>query len=111
MGRTVSITLPDTLWEQSEKLVEAGYFSDLDDVIKAGVRSVLLDWSAIDSAMEPPDSTNGEQFAYYLHRLRRRIREAGGLFPGKTKDQVIEIMRHTREEIYQEDYADHFGRQ
>jgi hypothetical protein len=39
---------------------------------------------------------------FYLTKLRREIAEASGLFPGKTKEEVIEILRRTREQIYEE---------
>jgi hypothetical protein len=39
---------------------------------------------------------------FYLTKLRREIAEASGLFPGKTKEEVIEILRRTREQVYEE---------
>jgi hypothetical protein len=42
--------------------------------------------------------------------LRKHIKESGGLFPGKSKEEVIEILRETRRKIYEERYAAHFGR-
>ena len=44
-----------------------------------------------------------------LEALRMKIRERGGLITGKSKDQVIKELRAIRENLWKEDYADHFG--
>jgi hypothetical protein len=108
MGRTVTITLPDTLLEQSEKLVESGYFSDIEDVVNAGVKHLVHEWTPTLEDGAPPRGP--DRFRFYLNKLRRDIAAAGGLFPGKTKEEIIEIMRQTRQEIYEEEYADYFRR-
>jgi len=41
----------------------------------------------------------------YCKGLRQEINKMGGLFPGKSPEEVIEILRQTRKEIYEEKYA------
>jgi hypothetical protein len=53
----------------------------------------------------------GDAYATSLETLRLKIRARGGLIKGKTKHQVIKRLRATREAIWKEDYADHFGQQ
>jgi len=43
-----------------------------------------------------------------LEKLRQGIREAGGLKAlglGETKEEIIESLRRTRQEIFEEEYA------
>ena len=47
----------------------------------------------------------GEQWAYHVKQLRQAIRQTGGLFPGKTHEEVIELLRKTRDEVFEEKYA------
>ena len=56
-------------------------------------------------------SNEGDAYAASLEGLRLKIRERGGLIRGRSKDQVIKKLRATRETIWVEDYADHFGQQ
>jgi hypothetical protein len=58
-------------------------------------------------ALEP----GGERYTFYLDKLRREIAAAGGIFPGKTRKEAIEMLRQTREQIYEEKYVAHFRRQ
>ena len=53
--------------------------------------------------------SEGDAYAASLETLRLKIREKGGLFVGKSKDQLIEELRATRESLWDEDYAGHFG--
>ncbi|MFP3911400.1 MAG: DUF2281 domain-containing protein [Desulfobacteraceae bacterium] len=55
--------------------------------------------------------SEGDAYAASLETLRLKIREKGGLFVGKSKDQLIEELRATRESLWDEDYAGHFGQQ
>ncbi len=54
------------------------------------------------------NSDNLELYRYYLQRIRRGIAEGGNLFPNQTLDEVIQNLRQTRDELYEEKYAAHF---
>lgn len=55
--------------------------------------------------------SDAERCAFYIQNIRQHINKAGGLFAGKTADEVIETLRQTREQIYEEKYAAHFERE
>lgn len=50
----------------------------------------------------------GDEFSYYLEKLRKKIKEHGGLKLGKTKDEILQKLRETREIVWKENYEDHF---
>ena len=110
MEQTITVTLPKALYDLSARLVKVGVFSDIEDVVKTGIRHVLLEWSAVEGEAEPLEP-GLEQYTFYLDKLRREITAAGGIFPGKTREEAIEMLRQTREQIYEEKYAAHFRRQ
>jgi len=107
--RTVTLTIPEELYEKSQKLVDAGLYDDFSVAVQAGLRS-LLD-AYFDDSEEPPGLDGPAKCAFYLERIRDKIEEEGGLFPGKSAEEVIEILRETRRQIYEEKYAAHFGRE
>lgn len=109
--KSVTLTIPEGIYNQTQRLIEAGLFRDFEEVVMAGIRYVLFEAAVIEAEPEPPGLTGPERCAYYIEKLRQQIREIGGLFPGKTKEEVIEILRKTREQIFEEKYAAHFRRQ
>ena len=54
-------------------------------------------------------ATEGLEYSYYLMELRKKIRERGGLKLGKTKGEVVEKLRDTREAVWKENYENNFG--
>lgn len=105
----VTVHLPEKLYRDSQWLVEAGFHKNLDEVIWSGLQlEIALHSPALDD-IAPPGLTDGERMAFYLEKLRSQIRAQGGLHPGKTPEEVIETLRRTREEIWEEKYAAHFG--
>ncbi len=110
MEQTITVTLPKALYDLSARLVKVGVFSDMEDVVKTGIRQVLLEWSTIEEDASPLEP-GVERYTFYLDKLRREITEAGGIFPGKTREEAVEILRQTREQVYEEKYAAHFRRQ
>jgi len=74
-------------------------------------KTQVLDFIDFLARKKPPQSSEGDAYAASLEALRSRIRAKGGLITGKTKHQVIKRLRASREAIWKEDYADHFGQQ
>lgn len=108
MAHTITITLPPALYDMAQtKLIDGGFFSDFDDLVKSGVRQMLLEWEITHQSPAPGVGT--ARYMFYLHKLRRAIAAAGGLFPNEDDDEVLERLRQTREQIYAEKYAAHFG--
>ena len=50
----------------------------------------------------------GEEYSYYLATLRKKIQDRGGLGSGKTKEEILQELRKTRETVWKENYEDHF---
>jgi len=69
----------------------------------------VLDFIDFLARKKPQSSNEGDGYAASLEALRLKIRARGGLITGKSKDQVIKRLRATREAIWKENYADHFG--
>jgi len=105
--KTVTLTIPEELYEESQKLVDSGLYDDFSVAVNAGLRNLLNEYF---NNSEPPGLDGSAKCAFYLERIRNKIEEEGGLFPGKSAEEVIEILRETRRQIYEEKYAAHFGR-
>lgn len=104
MSETLTLTLPTSLYEQSKSLVEAGRYSDFDDLVRTALRYILI----VENSQEPIGLGAAERCAYYIEKLQTEIASAGGLFPGKSSEEVIKILRETRDQLYAEKYAPHF---
>ena len=72
-------------------------------------KSEVLDFIEFLSIRKVVPLTEGDAYNANLEALRTKIRERGGGITGKSKDQVIEELRATRETLWKDDYADHFG--
>lgn len=108
--KTVTVAMPEDLYENLKKhLVDSGRCENLSDAIQLGLRCFLDEY--FNYPDEPPGLDGPSKFMYHLEKLRKEINEMGGLFPGKSSEEVIEILRETRRQIYEEKYAAHFGRE
>lgn len=101
-ARRVTVTIPAGIYEQVKALVEKGFFGDFDEAVSDGLRHVLLEIAFIETGGEPLPPFGPERYRYFLNRLRQGIREAGGLFPKRTKEEIMEKLRQTREQLYEE---------
>ena len=110
-NKVITLTLSDLLYEKTQRLVDEGLFADLDEAIRAGLRQILLEAAIIEGQAASLSVDEFEQYRLSLRKLRQGIAQAGGLFPDKTSDEVIETLRRTRDEIYEEKYAPHFRHQ
>jgi hypothetical protein len=80
-------------------------FSKLPDQRKMQV----LDFIDFLATKKPQPLSEGDAYEASLETIRLKMREKGGLFVGKSKNQIIEELRATRESLWDEDYAGHFG--
>jgi Protein of unknown function (DUF2281) len=71
----------------------------------------VLDFIDFLARKRPQPSSEGDAYAASLEALRLKIRARGGLITGKSNHEVIKRLRATRETIWKENYADHFGQQ
>lgn len=106
--KIITLTLSENLYNKTKRLVDEGLFTDFDEVLRAGLRHVLLDAAIMEGETQALALTDSERYRFYLHKLRQKIAKAGGLFPGKTPDEIIDSLRQTRDELYEEKYAAHF---
>ncbi len=74
-------------------------------------KTQVLDFIDFLARKKPSQPSKGDAYAASLETLRLKIREKGSLIRRKSKDQLIKKLRATRETIWKEDYADHFGQQ
>ena len=77
--------------------------------LRADRKSEVLDFICFLSRKKAVSVIERDAHGANLEALRMKMRERGGLITGKTKDQVIKELRATRETLWKEDYADHFG--
>lgn len=85
---SVTLELPETLYHQLETLAQQ---KDLSPVC------LIELWLEIDQ-QQP-------SFQQKWTDLRTLIQTQGGLNVGETKEEIIEKLRQTRQEIFEEDYA------
>ena len=106
--KTITLIIPETLYNQAQKLVDTGFFKEFSEVVNAGIWTVLLELGLGENDFEPTELSAGEQWAYYVKQLRQEIRRICGIFPDKTHEEVIGLLRKTRDEVFEEKYAPHF---
>ena len=108
---SVTLTLPKGLYDQSLRLVEKGIFTSFEEMVQSGLRKALIEGLLLVEADEVPSGlSGGERWAFYAKRLSDKIEQMGGLGLGDTPEEVIETLRRTRQQLWEEKYAAYFGR-
>ena len=74
-------------------------------------KAQVLDFIDFLAKRKSPPSNEGDTYAANLEALRLKIREKGGLIRERGKGQLIKKLRATRENLWKENYAGHFGQQ
>jgi len=69
-------------------------------------KAEILDF--IDFLRGSKEKREGEEYSYYLITLRKKIGEKGGLGLGERKEEILQRLRRDREEVWKENYEDHF---
>jgi Arc/MetJ-type ribon-helix-helix transcriptional regulator len=105
-AKEITLTLSESLYSKTQQLVDEGLFDNIEEAIRAGLRHVLLEAALIEGGAKP-----AHDYAEHLAKLRHKITEAGGLFSGQTPERIIETLRQTRDQVYEEKYAAHFRHQ
>lgn len=107
---TITLTLPKELYDQSLRLVEKGLFTSFEEMVQSGLRKEVVEGLLLETDEAPPGLSGGERWAYYAKRLSDKIAQMGGLGLGNTPEEVIETLRQTRQQLWEEKYAACFGR-
>lgn len=107
---SVTLTLPKGLYVQSLRLVEQGLFTSFEEMVQSGLRKELIEGLLLETDEAPPGLSGGERWAFYAKRLSDKIEQMGGLGLGDTPEEVIETLRRTRQQLWEEKYAACFGR-
>ena len=63
------------------------------------------------SQMRSKRENEGEEYSYYLAKLRKKIRDRGGLGLGKNQAERLRKLSRTRESLWKENYENHFRKQ
>jgi Arc/MetJ-type ribon-helix-helix transcriptional regulator len=106
--KTITLTIPEPLYNQAQKLVDTGLFKEFSEIVNAGIQTILLECELFEDDSTLSNLSAGEHWAYYVQKIRQEIKQIGGLFSGKTNEEVIELLRKTRDEVFEEKYASHF---
>ena len=107
---SVTLTLPERLYIYSQRLVEEGLFATFNEVVMSGLRDEIYKSTLLTNDEAPPGLSGGERWAFYAKRLSDKIEKMGGLGLGDTPEETLETLRRTREQLWEEKYAAHFGR-
>ena len=88
--KKLTLTLPENLVKESQKLLNKGYFANMSDLVRAGIRDEIMKF---EPAMEK--ELNWKEA---LSQLRVEIEKHEGV--KKNKEDVIKSLRKTRKDIY-----------
>ena len=104
----ISLTIPKQLYNDSLGLVNSQLFSDFNEVVKSGLRRELEELAPfVKSSKNKSKRNEAEQWRYIVKIMREKLKAQGGL--KKTHEELIEDIRRTREQLFKEKYATHFG--
>jgi Arc/MetJ-type ribon-helix-helix transcriptional regulator len=94
----VTLTIPQSLHQEVKRLIKAGYYANLAELARAGIRKEIKELCMANSALAL--ETDGLLYLRRLEEIRQIIREAGGI--NKTEEEALEDLRQIREEVWQE---------
>ncbi len=90
--KKMTLTIPQKLYMNAMRLIEAGYFASFSDLVRAGLRSELRNFSQL------RDASN------WIDDMSVHIRGSG-----KSDEEIISGLRRTRQHIWERKYAGRFG--
>lgn len=92
--KKVTFTIPERMYDECRRMIEAGYFANISEIIRAGIRTQM------------------EVFLFQKRKEDWFDTLAQLAVPTGMKDEeIIERMRKTRREIWGDEYADSIGQQ
>jgi Arc/MetJ-type ribon-helix-helix transcriptional regulator len=97
----VTLTIPQSLHQEVKRLIKAGYYANLAELARAGIRKEIKELYMANPSLAL--ETDGLLYLRRLEEIRQIIREAGGI--NKTEEEALEDLRQIREEVWQERYS------
>jgi Arc/MetJ-type ribon-helix-helix transcriptional regulator len=100
LTKTVTIEVPEYLYEESQRLAALGLFRDFSDLVAAGLRRELKEAQEL-LAIEPED------WQTRLAALRAQIRKKqskNGKKKKETEEELLAALRATRKQIWEKEY-------
>jgi Arc/MetJ-type ribon-helix-helix transcriptional regulator len=94
----VTLTIPQSLHQEVKRLIKAGYYANLAELARAGIRKEMKELYMANPALAL--ETDGLLYLRRLEEIRQIIREAGGI--NKTEEEALEDLRQIREEVWRE---------
>ncbi len=80
--KSVTLNIPERIYDQTHRLIEEGLFRDFEDVVMAGIRYVLLEAAMIETELEPAGLTGLERYMFYLYKAPYGNRGGRRAVPG-----------------------------
>jgi len=100
LTKTVTVEVPEYLYEESQRLTTLGLFRDFSDLITAGLRREIREAQEL-LAIEPDD------WQTRLTSLRTQIRKKqtkNGKKKKETEADLLAALRATRKQIWAKEY-------
>jgi Arc/MetJ-type ribon-helix-helix transcriptional regulator len=94
----VTLTIPQSLHQEVKRLIKAGYYANLAELARAGIRKEIKELYMANPSLAL--ETDGLLYLRRLEEIRQIIREAGGI--NKTEEEALEDLRQIREEVWRE---------
>jgi Arc/MetJ-type ribon-helix-helix transcriptional regulator len=99
--REITITIPEYLYEASQRLTALGLFRDLSDLVLAGLRREMREAQRL-LEMDP------ENWQESLDKLRIQIQQNRQLSEPLDEEQMLEQLRAIRQEVWARDYQPYY---
>ena len=101
--KEITVTIPEYLYEASERMMALGLFRDLSDLVGAGLRRELREAQRL-LEIEP------ENWQSSVEKLRGQIQQKQAELgqPAMNEDQVIDQLRAIRRELWEHDYRPYY---
>lgn len=99
--REVTVTIPEYLYEASQRLTALGLFRDLSDLISAGLRREMREAQRL-LEMDP------ENWQDSLDKLRAQIQQNRQHPEPLDEEQILEQLRAIRQEVWARDYRPYY---
>ena len=88
--KKITLTLPENLVKESQKLLDRGYFANMSDLVRAGIRDEIMRFE--------PSAEKELNWKEALNQLRTEIERHDEV--KKDEEDVIRSVKKTRKGIY-----------
>lgn len=100
-NKEVNLSIPDYLYRECLKATKIGLFSNLSELVQAGIRRELKELFFLSQAEKENITWNQA-----LKDLREEVKKVGGY--NKSKEEIIQELRKIRRRIWEEEYKERY---